>query len=180
MEDLSRIFVDPQEPEVKYEELGFDDQLKHTARLKGRLLHALAFSNPDGSIPTDKDSVELMLKVADSMDKVSINKKRISVDEKSGNSALSILQGIAQMVAQGGNENMFTSGAQAGQPNKNEDIGQLPDFSGQHAEGEAEVGLISEVSDSFTKRMDVVNQADQARREREMGLSGIEVPSATP
>jgi hypothetical protein len=176
MEDISNVFIDPEVPEVDYAELEFDQQLKHTQRIKGRLLHKLVYSNPDGSMPTDKDSVELMLKVADSMDKVAINKKRISVDEKSGNSALSILQGIAQMVAQGGNDNMFTAGAK-GTANTNTDIGELPDFSGEHASGEAEIGVISEISDSFTARMTEVNRQDQLRREREMGLTGVDVPT---
>lgn len=179
MEDISNVFVDPEVPEVDYANLEFDDQLKHTQRIKGRLLHKLVYSNPDGSMPTDKDSVELMLKVADSMDKVAINKKRISVEEKSGNSALSILQGIAQLVAQGGNDNMFTAGGK-GKANTNSDIGELPDFSGEHASGEAEIGVISEISDSFNTRMAEVNRQDQLRREQEMGLTGIAVPSATP
>ena len=176
MEDISNVFIDPEVPEIDYAELGFDDQLKHTQRIKGRLLHKLVYANPDGSMPTDKDSVELMLKVADSMDKVAINKKRISVDEKSGNSALSILQGIAQLVATGGNDNMFTAGNK-GKPNTNQDIGELPDFSGGHASGEAEIGVISEISDSFNSRMNEVNRLDQIRREQEMGLTGIEMPT---
>lgn len=179
MEDINNVFIDPEVPEIDYAELEFDQQLKHTQRIKGRLLHKLVYSNPDGSIPTDKDSVELMLKVADSMDKVAINKKRISVEEKSGNSALSILQGIAQLVAQGGNENMFTAGGK-GKTNTNQDIGELPDFTGEHASGEAVIGVVSEISDSFNSRMVEVNRLDQQRREEEMGLTGVTVPSATP
>lgn len=179
MEDINNVFINPEVPEVDYAELDFEDQLKHTQRIKGRLLHKLVHVNPDGSMPTDKDSVELMLKVAESMDKVAINKKRISVDEKSGNSALSILQGIAQLVATSGNENMFTAGAK-GKPNTNPDIGELPDFTGEHASGEAEIGVITEISDSFNTRMTEVNKLDQQRREAEMGLSGIVLPTETP
>ena len=179
MENINAVFIDPEVPEVDYAELEFDAQLKHTQRIKGRLLHKLVHSNPDGAIPTDKDSVELMLKVAESMDKVAINKKRISVEEKSGNSALSILQGIAQLVAQSGNDNMFTAGSK-GKTNTNPDIGELPDFTGGHAMGEAEIGVISEISDSFNTRMAEVNRLDQIRREEEMGLTGITLPNATP
>lgn len=178
MENIDNVFINQEVPDVAYEELGFDDQLKHTQKIKNRILHKLVHSNPDGAIPTDKDSVELMLKVAESMDKVAINKKRISVEEKSTNSALSILQGIAQLVAQGGNENMFAVGGSG--TNANNDIGELPDFSGEHATGEAEIGVITEVSDTFNTRMIEVNRLDQQRREEEMGLTGVSPPSVTP
>lgn len=176
MEDISKVFIDPEVPEVDYAELEFDDQLKHTQRIKGRILHKLVHTNPDGSMPTDKDSVELMLKVADSMDKSSLGKKRLAVEEKSGNSALSILKGIATIVAERGNENMFARDT-VSTPNQNTDIGELPDFNEQHAMGEAEIGLVNETSDKFNERMDAVNKADQRRREEEMGLTGLVIPA---
>lgn len=171
MEDINAVFIDPQEPEVDYAELNFDDQLKHTQRIKNRLLHALVHANPDGVIPTDKDSVELMLKVADSMDKSTIAKKRVAVDEKSNNSALSILTGIAEMVSKGGNTNMFAVG-NSDKPNKNTDLGELPDYSSSHALGEGEQGVITETADSFNARMHDINKEAMRLRELELGLSG--------
>lgn len=179
MEDINNVFIDPEVPETDYAELGFDDQLKHTQRIKGRILHKLVHSNPDGTLPTDQDSVELMLKVIDSMDKSTIAKKRVQVDEKGGNAAIAILTGIAEIVAKGGNANMF-AGGKPGQSNRNDDIGELPDYSDKHANGEGEIGVISETSDAFNTRMDKVNRADQARREEEMGLTGVAPVKATP
>lgn len=170
MENIAAVFIDPEVPEVAYEELDFDTQLKHTQRIKNRILHKLVCANPDGSLPTDKDSVELMLKVADSMDKSTIAKKRVAVEEKNGNSALSILTGIAELVAKGGNTNLFTQGG-PGTSNNNQDIGEMPDFSNAHASGEAEVGVISETADSFDKRMEEVNKQEMIRREEAMGLN---------
>jgi hypothetical protein len=174
MENSQVVFIDPEVPDVAYEELDFDAQLKHTQKLKNRILHKLVNANADGSMPTDKDSVELMLKVADSMDKSTIAKKRVNVDEKQGNGALSILTGIAEMVSKGGNANMFaTSNPNS---NNNQDIGEMPDFTGQHAAGEGEQGLISETADKFNERMDIVNREEMARREEAMGLHINPVP----
>jgi hypothetical protein len=170
MENIAAVFIDPEVPEVAYEDLDFDTQLKHTQRIKNRILHKLVHSNPDGTLPTDKDSVELMLKVADSMDKSTIAKKRVNVEEKNGNSAISILTGIAEMVSKGGNTNLFAQEVPTGS-NTNTDIGELPDFSNAHANGEAEVGVISETADSFDKRMEEVNRKEMQRREEAMGLN---------
>lgn len=164
MEDISHVFVDPETPEVDYAELDFDDQLKHTQRIKGRVLHKLV-SGPTG-IPEDKDSVELILKVADSMDKVSIAKKRLAVDEKQGNDANSILNAVLQSIGQ---ENPFLR--KSGAPEQaTQDIGEMPSFEGQHAEGESEVGVIVDTSDKFITRMDEVNKQDLDRRSKELGI----------
>lgn len=169
MEKLDNLFVDPGEPTVQYEELDFESQLKHTQKVKNQLLHALVHANPTGPIPTDKDSVELILKVADSMDKTTIAKKRVAVEEKTGSNALSIIMGIAKHVAGDGNKNAFATGN--GVPAKrNDDIGQLSDYSDKFAEGEGHIGLISESSDAFNKRMDEIHQEDMRRREQELGL----------
>lgn len=168
MEDLSNVFIDPDKPDVDYAELDFDDQLKHTQRVKGRLLHKLVTS--ENGLPTDKDSVELILKVADSMDKTTVAKKRLAVDEKSGNDAISILNAIAQSIQTSGGHNPFLR--QEGTPiPANQDIGELKSFDGVHAKGEGEIGVIIETSDKFIPRMDIVNQEDMARRAAEMGLT---------
>lgn len=169
MEDINHVFVDQEVPDVDYAELDFDQQIKHTQKIKNRILHSLVHSNPDGTIPTDKDSVELMLKVADSMDKSALGKKRLQVEEKSSNNAASVLAAIQQMVIKNGNRNTF-AGDGSGGSNRNDDIGELPDFSDDHTPGEGEIGVITEASSTFTERMDEVNRADQARRETELGL----------
>lgn len=169
MEDINAVFIDPEVPEVDYAEMDFEAQMKHTARVKNRILHRLVHSNPDGSIPTDKDTVELMLKVVDSMDKGAVNKKRVNVDEKNGNSALSILTGIAEMISKSGNNNLFTSGA-PDKPNTHADIGVMPDFTGSHANGEGDQGVITETASKFTDRMEAVNKEDMLKREAQLGL----------
>lgn len=169
MEDINAVFIDPEVPEADYAEMDFEAQMKHTARVKNRILHKLVHSNPDGSIPTDKDSVELMLKVVDSMDKGAVNKKRVNVDEKNGNSALSILTGIAELIAKSGNNNLFTSGA-PNRPNSHVGIGEMPDFTGSHASGEGDQGVITETASKFTERMEVVNKEAMLQREAELGL----------
>lgn len=171
MENIAAVFIDPEVPEVDYAELDFESQIKHTQRIKNRILHKLVVSNPDGSMPVDKDSVELMLKVAESLDKTTIAKKRVAVDEKNGNSALSILTGIAELVAKSGNSNLFTKGA-PDKANSNPDIGDLPDFTGEHASGESDLGVITETATKFSERMEAINKEEMLRREEQMGLHG--------
>lgn len=177
MEDISRAFIDPENPEVDYAELDFDEQLKHTQRIKGRVLHKLV-SDVSG-LPTDKDGVELILKVADSMDKTTIAKRRLVVDEKSGNDAASVLNAIVQLVQSSGGKHpsLIENGAA---PVEQADIGALPEFDGAHADGEAEIGVIVETSDSFTRRMDIVNREEMQRRAQEMGISGDDIPTQSP
>ena len=164
MEDISNVFVDQEKPEVDYAELDFEDQLKHTQRIKGKVLHKLISGN--NGIPDDKDSVELILKVADSMDKVTIAKKRLAVDEKHGDDASSILNAVLHSI---GMENPFLR-KEGSSPQATQDIGEMPSFDGQHADGEAEVGVIVDTSDKFLTRMDEVNRHELERRSAELGV----------
>lgn len=168
MEDINNVFVNADEPEVDYAELDTDDQLKYTQRIKGKVLHKLVSGN-DG-IPTDKDSVELLLKVADSMDKTTIAKKRLQVEEKQGDGALSILNAIVQSIENGGGAMPFLR-KEGAAPIGNQDLGEMPEFEGKHAAGESEIGVIIETSDKFTNRMDVVNKELMEQRAAELGVS---------
>lgn len=166
MEPINNLFVDPETPDVDYAELDFDDQLKHTQRIKGRVLHKL-ISGAEG-LPTDKDGVELLLKVADSMDKTTVAKRRLQVDEKKGDDAISILNAIAQSVSAGKGQNPFLR-SESTPVDESQDIGELV-YEGTHAKGEGEIGVIIETSDHFLPRMDIINQEEMDRKAREMGL----------
>lgn len=168
MEDINNVFVNADEPDVDYAELDTDDQIKYTQRIKGRVLHKLVSGN-DG-LPTDKDSVELILKVADSMDKTTIAKKRLQVEEKQGDGAISILNAIALSITNGNGNNPFVL-PEGAAPVANQDLGELPEFDGKHAKGEAEIGVIIDTSDKFINRMDVVNKEEMERRAAELGIS---------
>lgn len=172
MEDINYVFTDPDNPEIDYAELDFDDQLKHTQRIKGKVLHKLV-AGPTG-VPTDKDSVELLLKVADSMDKTTIAKRRLAVDEKQGDGAISILNAIVHSIREGGGANPFVREVNS-EPLQNQSLGELPTFEGDHAIGEAEIGVIVETSDNFTRRMEIVNKEEMDKRAQEMGLTGNDV-----
>lgn len=178
MEDIKNAFIDPETPDVDYSELDFDAQLKHTQNIKNRVLHKLV-NGSIGGIPSDKESVELILKVADSMDKTTIAKKRANTEEKNGNDAVSILNAIAQSIAGSKGENPFVKG-EGNVPSGGVNIGDLPDFQDKHADGEGEIGVILETSDAFTTRMDAVNRAAMAEREAAMGLTDVVAPTKTP
>lgn len=161
-------FISP-EPDVDYATLEYDQQIQHTQRLKSRLLHRLATQNPDGSLPTDKDAVELILKVADSMDKTTLSNKRNNVDEANGNSNAEILRALAQMTFSNGNKNPMMSdggGSTQRRPEAEIDPADLGEFS--HTEGEAFTGVVAETVDNFTKRMTLI--AEEQRREDEKAL----------
>lgn len=177
MEDISNVFVDPDNPDVDYAELDFDAQIKHTQRLKGKVLHKLVAGN--NGLPTDKDSVELILKVADSMDKTTIAKKRLAVDAKSSDDASSILNAILLSIQNSGGKHpaLIENGAA---PAASQDIGVLPSFEGSHAVGEGEIGVIIETSDSFTRRMDIVNKEALDQAAAKLGITGDDIPTETP
>ncbi|MBW6072708.1 hypothetical protein KZ856_37675, partial [Pseudomonas aeruginosa] len=69
----------PTEPEVLYSELSYEDQLKLTQNVKHRILHGVMTSRVDGTIPTDKESIDSMLKVMDSMDRTTIQNRRTQI-----------------------------------------------------------------------------------------------------
>lgn len=176
MEDINRAFINPEEPDVDYSALDFDQQINHTQNIKNRVLHKL--TSDIGGLPTDKDSVELILKVAESLDKTTIAKRRAHTEEKNGNDALSILTAIARTVANSDGGNPFFKGDGAGTGGAL--IGELPDYSDKHAKGESEIGVIIESSETFTTRMDVINKEQMALREAAMGLTGVHAPTETP
>lgn len=166
MEPEVKAFVDPNPP-VDYATLDYDQQIQYTQRIKSQVLHKLATSSVDGTVPTDKDSVELLLKVADSMDRTTLANKKNAIEETNGGNMQDILMGMAATVQQLGNRNPFVGDAGTG---KEPEIaeGDIPNF--DHVEGVGEVGVISETVDQFNKRMEVVAEEQRRREAAELGL----------
>ncbi|AEH03621.1 hypothetical protein AVT69_gp196 [Pseudomonas phage PhiPA3] len=157
------VFV-PVEPERQYSDMTYEEQIQYTQNTKQRILHQLAFSNPVGTIPTDKESVDTMLKVMDSMDRTAIANKRISVDQEANRTSADLLAGMAAFIQNAKNKNPFvaTEGDGRGMEPQidQEDLGEFT-----HAEGEDEIGVIAETSEEFTERMEAIRE--KARKEEE-------------
>lgn len=138
-----------------YSELSYEEQLALTQNLKADVLNQLAVSN-NGVVPTDKDSVELLLKVADSLDKTTLSNRKIATESSAATDANRILEAMTHLVANGKNRNIFAADTTA-IPEPEVPIDALPDF--EHAAGEEHVGVISENSEAFNKRMDTIAKA---------------------
>ena len=141
-----------------YSELSYEEQLALTQNLKADVLNQLAVSN-NGVVPTDKDSVELLLKVADSLDKTTLSNRKIATESSAANDANRILEAMTNLVANGKNRNIFAVDPAESDviPEPEVPLDALPDF--EHAAGEEHVGVISENSEAFNKRMDTIAKA---------------------
>lgn len=163
-------FISP-EPDIDYATLDYEQQIQYTQRLKGRLLHRLTTVNPDGTLPTDKDAVELILKVADNMDKTTLSHRRNAVEESNGGSNADILKALATIMVQNGNANpLMSDGATTQRRQEVEiDVNDLGEFT--HTEGEAHVGVVTETVEGFVRRMDVVAEEQRKLDEIALGLN---------
>lgn len=160
------VFI-PVEPDVDYATMEYEQQIEYTQRIKARVLHKLATSSIDGTVPSDKDSVELLLKVADSMDRTTLTNKRNAVEEANGGSSADILKALTSLVVLNGNSNPLMSDGSATKRKQEEiPIEELGDF--VHKEGEGHIGVVNETVDAFAKRMEIV--ADEQRRADEIAL----------
>lgn len=165
MEAPVAAYVNP-EPDVDYATLDYEQQIQYTQRIKSKVLHKLATSSMDGSVPTDKDGVELLLKVADSMDRTTLSHKKNAIEETAGGNMKDILMSVALAAQELGNANPFMGKQGTGKEPDIED--QIPEF--EHVEGVGEIGVISETVDQFNKRMDSVAEEQRRREAAELGI----------
>lgn len=160
----------PVEPDIDYATLDYEQQIQHTQRVKARILHKLSTVAVDGTIPTDKDSVELILKVAESMDRTTLANKRNAVEEANGGTNAEILAALAHITTSNGNSNPLMSKTPIARTTEVEEISveSLGEFN--HKEGEGYIGVINETVEAFSKRMEDVAAAERKQQEIELGL----------
>lgn len=158
----------PTEPEVLYSELTYEEQLNLTQNVKHKILHGVMTSRMDGVIPTDKESIDSMMKVMDSMDKTTIQNRRNQIDQEGNRSAKELVEGIAMFIKQAKNVNPFvgtTADAKGAEPNV-EDLGEF-----EHANGEGQQGVVNESSEEFNERMEATRRAQLQEEQRALGLT---------
>ena len=155
-------------PDKKYSELTYEQQLALTQDVRADTLDAL-LTNENGRMPTDKDSVELLLKVTDSMDRTTLSNRKIANDSQASDNSTKILESIATIIRQAKNRNVFA--ADEGEALGDEPtvpVEALEDF--EHVAGEEHVGIVNETSEEFNKRMEHINQEKLDKEYAELGL----------
>lgn len=166
METPVAAYVDPN-PSVDYATLDHEQKIQYTQRIKANVLHKLATSSIDGTVPTDKDSVELLLKVADSMDRTTLTDKKNSIEEANGGNMQDILMSIALTAQKLGNSNPFVGEPGTGKEPEITDE-QIPHY--DHVQGVGEVGVISETVEQFNKRMEHIAEEERRAEAKSLGL----------
>lgn len=150
-------------PEKAYSDMTYEEQIAYTQNAKHMVLHTLLTQNPCGMVSTDKESVEILIKVADSLDKTTIAKQRLKVDAKQAANNGDILQNMTMLIMNAKNRNPFAVAPGENLVGKEPEVQDLPTFA--HAAGEEEVGVIGETSDEFQARMTEVYARRQAEED---------------
>lgn len=146
--------------EEEYSNLDYEQKLAYTQNLKQKILVKLVDSG--NGIPTDKESVETILKVAESLDKVTIQDRRLNIETTNAKSNQDIADGFAAFVKQMQSNNPLwkppaedAEGKDVSPPVDIEKIGEW-----EHAKGEDEIGIVAEDSNSFMARMEALRNKD--------------------
>ncbi len=150
------------ESDVLYSSLSYDQQLAYTQNTKQQILTKIATSSMDGTIPTDKESVELLMKVMDSMDRTTLSDRKNKIDSEGNASAKEMLGAMAMFIKQAKNTNPFavTEGENLTGKEPDIDIAELPAF--DFVEGEEVIGVVNETYDDFDERMASIHEEELA------------------
>lgn len=141
--------------EKAYADLEYEQQIRYTQSVKETVLKAV-LENTTGRVPTDKESVDMILKLTDSMDKTTIANRRIQVDSEGARSNRELAEGFAEFVKMQMNRNPLIRDPNEAPPEPRE-IPDIPDEEFENftiVEGETEIGIILEESNTFMERMD--------------------------
>lgn len=153
-----------------YSELTYEQQLAYTQNIKQQLLDGLMTSGMSNVIPTDKDSIESMMKVMNSMDKVTLTDRRNDIDTEGNVNAKELLGTMADFIRNAKNSNPFAVAAGENlvgiEPPVADD--DLPDF--EFVPGQEVVGVVVETYEEFDSRMASVHAEELKEREKRLDL----------
>lgn len=171
------VFFDPSQ-----KALGYQDNMDFTQSLRKQLIHA-QLDSCGGALPTDKDGVELLLKIAKDMDHTSHSDKKNRIEEANSENGREVADAMKLYVGELQNRNPFMrnvdgSAADDGSVRDAEFTvadapGVLPSVDplrlGDHAfvNGEEEVGVIMETAAEFMARMTPIVEAQRAAEDNE-------------
>ncbi|AAL83070.1 hypothetical protein KEN51_CDS0218 [Pseudomonas phage vB_Pae10145-KEN51] len=147
--------------EKVYADLEYEQQIRYTQSVKEKVLKAV-LENTTGKVPTDKESVDMILKLTDSMDKTTIANRRIQVDSEGARSNRELAEGFAEFVKMQMNRNPLIRDPND-VPATPREIPDIPDEEFENytiEEGETEIGIIMEESNAFMERMDAAREKE--------------------
>lgn len=125
-----------------------DEVLRHTQGLRLDVIRNMT----EKGIPTDKESIDVILRAAADMDRAALGNKRIKTDDKNAAADRLAASAIAKMYSQLGNGDPFAVGnvGTGGKPAHPDVLvdGVKP------MEGEMEIGVSSETYDQFQQRVE--------------------------
>lgn len=135
---------DENEPVMDYTE---------TLQFTQRLRKQIARSQTTQGIPTDKESVELLLKTLKDMDGTAINDRRNTIEEGTADSARKVADAMADFVKSNGNPFMRNEEGDA-VPIPTVNPSRLPQI--EHADDEMHIGTVTETQEEFNNRMEPI------------------------
>lgn len=129
----------------------YDEALAFTQGIREEVIHKLI----EPGIPTDKDSLDMLLRTAKDMDHTTIANRRNQIESEGAKDTKVFLQGMAELIRTQKNRNPFavaeTDRGPAEVVAPTITPGELGDF--EHADGIDQIGIIVETSDEFNRRM---------------------------
>lgn len=158
------------ESDSLYSELTYEQQLAYTQNTKQQILQKLATSNMDGTIPTDKESIELLMKVMDSMDRTTLSDKKNKIDTEGNVSTKELLGAMSQFIRQAKNSNPFAVAEGESLVGREPvvDDSDIPKF--EFVEGEEVVGVVNETYNDFEERMSLIHDAELEAESKALGM----------
>lgn len=169
------VFFDPSQKAMDYQTTN-----DFTQSLRKQLIQA-QLEGAGGALPTDKDGVELLLKIAKDMDHTSHSDKRNKIDQSNSETGREVADAMRIYVGELQNHNPFTRGVDGGAVRngnvRDAEFTEIEDTApsvdpkrlGNHefVDGEEELGVIMETADEFMARMAPVIEAKRAAEDNE-------------
>jgi len=131
--------------------LSYEETLAYSQNIRKRVVDNFIKE----TIPNDPKDIEIVLKALKDMDTTAINDRKNNIDERNADSSKEVAEAMREMVLMQQNRNPFERNPDGSVehvpvPEAN------PEKLGEHelVDGEEEIGVISETSSDFMKRME--------------------------
>jgi hypothetical protein len=128
-----------------------DDQIQWGQTIREDVVHTLMREG----VPTDKDSLDLILKATKDHSTVAIQNRRNQIEAEGGKSAHELLGAMAEFVKMAKNKNPFARAPEEDVPAGVRPVVSVDELGvHEHASGEEHLGLVNETSEEFQARME--------------------------
>ena len=133
--------------------LDYNETLKYSQRLRRQIVEN--FISPDGKVTTDAKELDTVLKALKDMDQTALQDRKNQIDQSGADSSKEVAEAMRDLLAMQMNKNPFQR-----QPDGTAVPAPLPSIDkaklGDHllVKGEEEIGVITETSADFMKRME--------------------------